>query len=102
MESSELHYFKYIALVCLFVKPYRYISVYEPYSYLLSVMSDLRVEKFVSKEQHLRDYVREIERLKDMASQIGSLPVFVPMHLFMLDCNDINSVSCSPLVSRLE
>ncbi|XP_077987554.1 dynein axonemal heavy chain 3-like isoform X2 [Glandiceps talaboti] len=71
--------------------PKRYQCEYEPYQYLLSRDSDARVEKFIGKEQHLRDYVREIERLKQMASELGSLPVYVPMHLFLLDCNDINS-----------
>ncbi|XP_038073730.1 dynein heavy chain 3, axonemal-like isoform X4 [Patiria miniata] len=71
--------------------PNRYKSVYKPYAYLLSSESDVRVEKFVGREQHLREYVREIEKLKAMAKEIASLPVYVPMHVFMLDCNNINS-----------
>ncbi|XP_033642613.1 dynein heavy chain 3, axonemal-like [Asterias rubens] len=71
--------------------PNRYKSVYEPYSYLLTNASDVKVEKFVSKEQHLRDYVREIENIKAMAREVASLPVYVPMHVFVLDCNNINS-----------
>ncbi|XP_022099330.1 dynein heavy chain 3, axonemal-like isoform X3 [Acanthaster planci] len=71
--------------------PSRYKSIYKPYAYLLSHDSDIRVEKFVSREQHLRDYVREIEKLKAMAKEIASLPVYVPMHVFLLNCNDINS-----------
>ncbi|XP_071960977.1 dynein axonemal heavy chain 3-like [Antedon mediterranea] len=71
--------------------PNRYTSVYQPFEYLLSKQSDVKVEKFVNKEQHLRDYVREIEKLKTMADEAALLPVFVPMHLFLLDCNNINS-----------
>ncbi|XP_070559259.1 dynein axonemal heavy chain 3-like isoform X5 [Ptychodera flava] len=71
--------------------PKRYQSEYVPYQYLLSKDSDIQVEKFISRDQHLRNYVREIEKLKTMALEIGSLPVYVPMHLFLLDCNDINS-----------
>ncbi|XP_033114673.1 dynein heavy chain 3, axonemal-like isoform X5 [Anneissia japonica] len=71
--------------------PNRYISVYNPFEYLLSKQSDTIVERFINKEQHLRDYVREIEKLKSMADEAALLPVFVPMHLFLLDCNTINS-----------
>lgn len=70
----------------------RYTSVYKPYMLLLSNDIDRYVEKFISKERPLREYVREIERMKKMASEIASLPVYVPMHFFMLDCNGINAV----------
>ena len=67
--------------------------VYAPYAYLLKSSSDSQVEKFVNKDQHLRDYVREIEKLKKMAAEVGLFPLNVPMHLFELDCTDINRVS---------
>ena len=71
---------------------FRYTEVYEPYKYLLSNDADRFVEKFISKERSLRENVKEIEKLKKMASEIGSMPVFVPMNLFLLDCNGINKV----------
>ncbi|XP_071486244.1 dynein axonemal heavy chain 3-like [Diadema antillarum] len=71
--------------------PVRYKTVYAPYAYLLKASSDAQVEKFVNKEQHLRDYIREIEKLKTMAAEVALLPLTVPMHLFQLDCNNINS-----------
>lgn len=71
----------------------RYVSVYEPYKYLLSKEADISVAKFISKERPLREYVREIEKLKTMGSQVASLPIFVPMHLFLFDCHKINKVS---------
>ncbi|XP_041458176.1 dynein heavy chain 3, axonemal-like isoform X7 [Lytechinus variegatus] len=71
--------------------PVRFKMVYAPYAYLLKSSSDSQVEKFVSKDQHLRDYVREIEKLKKMAAEVGLFPLNVPMHLFQLDCTDINS-----------
>ncbi|XP_023932407.1 dynein heavy chain 3, axonemal [Lingula anatina] len=70
--------------------PQSYKVVYEPYKYLLSKEADRQVEKFISKERALREYVREIEKLKKMAWEVGSFPVYVPMHLFLLDCSGIN------------
>ncbi|XP_064605237.1 dynein axonemal heavy chain 3-like isoform X2 [Liolophura sinensis] len=70
--------------------PIKYKSVYEPYHDLLSKETDVRVEKFISLEHPLRNYVREIERLKLMASEIASLPVYVPMHFFLVDCSHLN------------
>ncbi|XP_023931682.1 dynein heavy chain 7, axonemal-like, partial [Lingula anatina] len=69
---------------------FSYKVVYEPYKYLLSKEADRQVEKFISKERALREYVREIEKLKKMAWEVGSFPVYVPMHLFLLDCSGIN------------
>ncbi|ESO88893.1 hypothetical protein LOTGIDRAFT_125424 [Lottia gigantea] len=70
--------------------PIKYETVYEPYKYLLSTDSDQTVHKFISKERPLRMYVQEIEKLRRMISEVGSLPVLVPMHLFHLDCTNIN------------
>ncbi|KAJ8047551.1 Dynein heavy chain 3, axonemal [Holothuria leucospilota] len=70
--------------------PISYCSFYKPYSYLLSKASDQKVTRFISKEQHLRDYVREIEKLKKMSSEISSFPEFVPMNLFWIDCQGVN------------
>ena len=66
--------------------------MYDPYKYLFSKDADLIVHKFISKDRSLREYVKEIEKLKHMASDVGSLPVFIPMHLFLLDCNSLNQV----------
>ena len=67
--------------------------MYEPYKFLLTKGADVQVEKFISKERPLREYVQEIEKMKKMASEIASLPVYVPMHLFLLDCTHFNEVS---------
>jgi dynein heavy chain len=79
--------------------PTRYTSVYKPYQYLLSKDTWRNMEKFITKGNPLRDYVREIEKLKKMASEVASLPVFIPMHLFMLNCEQINAVSRWPIQS---
>ena len=71
---------------------YRYTSKYSPYKYLLTSEADRHMEKFISRERPLREYVKEIEKLNKMADEIGSFPVFVPMHLFLLDCSHINEV----------
>lgn len=68
------------------------MSVYKPYQYLLSRDADGSMKKFVSKGKPLKDYVREIEKLKKMASEIASFPVYIPMHLFLLNCRQINEV----------
>ena len=73
-------------------KSIRYTSTYEKFQYLLTKNSDTQVDKFIKRDKPLREYVKEIERLKGMASAIGSLPVLVPMHFFLLDCSKINQV----------
>ncbi|PVD24893.1 hypothetical protein C0Q70_15383 [Pomacea canaliculata] len=70
--------------------PLKYKSVYEPYRYLYSRDTDQAVHRFVSRDRSLREYSHEIERLKRMASDVGSFPVFVPMHFFLLDCTHMN------------
>ncbi|XP_055958183.1 dynein axonemal heavy chain 3 [Patella vulgata] len=70
--------------------PIKYKTVYEPYKYLLSNEADQTVHKFISRERPLRTYVQEIEKLRKMVSEVGSLPVLVPMHLFHLNCDHIN------------
>ncbi len=72
--------------------PSRYTNVYEPFSYLLTKDADRFVDKFITKQHSLLEYVKEIEKLKDMASTVASLPIAVPMHLFLLDCHKINQV----------
>ncbi|XP_041348477.1 dynein heavy chain 3, axonemal-like isoform X2 [Gigantopelta aegis] len=70
--------------------PIRYKTVYDRYKYLLSRDAEATIQKFISKDRSLSEYMREIEKLKLVASEVGSLPVFVPMHLFLLDCNQLN------------
>ena len=70
----------------------RYMSVYKPFSYLLRRDSDRAMEKFIHKGHPLRDYRKELERLKHMESSVASLPVYVPMNVFLLDCSHINKV----------
>ncbi|CAH1783206.1 unnamed protein product, partial [Owenia fusiformis] len=71
--------------------PQKYVEVYEPYTYLLKNATDKYYEKFITKDKSLREYMKEIEKLKKTADEIGSLPVYVPMHLFRLDCHGLNS-----------
>ena len=77
---------------CMYFFEPRYKSTYDPYKYLLTREVDKYFDKFVNKERTLREYVKEIEKLKRMASEIASLPVFIPMHLFLLDCTNFNQV----------
>ncbi|XP_065937642.1 dynein axonemal heavy chain 3 isoform X7 [Magallana gigas] len=70
--------------------PNLYTSVYNPYKYLISVETENKVKKFISKDRPLREYRQEIEKLKKLIDAVGSLPVTIPMHLFYLDCNHIN------------
>lgn len=78
-----------VSVVCLFL---RYLSTYETFKYLLSSSSSQYVQKFISRDRPLRDYRREIERFKKLASDVASLPVLVPMNLFQIDCSSINKV----------
>lgn len=55
--------------------------------------SKAKVQKFIQRDKSLREYVNEIEKLKKLKSEVASLPVLIPMHLFLLDCTKINKVS---------
>ncbi|KAL4226016.1 hypothetical protein ACF0H5_014003 [Mactra antiquata] len=70
--------------------PLRYRSLYEPYKHLLSTDADKQIDKFLSRDRSLREYTREIEKLKKMEDAIASFPVFVPMYFFLLDCTYLN------------
>ncbi|XP_076804480.1 dynein axonemal heavy chain 3-like isoform X3 [Clavelina lepadiformis] len=71
--------------------PTRYRGVYEPiYGHLLNGKTDRKVQQFIEREPPLRSYVKELEKLKAMARSTSSLPVNVPMHLFLLDCKQLN------------
>ncbi len=69
------------------------MSVYDPFKYLLTADSENRANRFVTKSRSLREYVAEIERLKKSASDLQSLPLLVPLNLFVIDCQKINEVS---------
>ena len=71
----------------------RYQNAYDPYKYLFAKETDQIVQKFVSRDRSLREYSKEIEKLKAMASEVASLPVFIPMHFFLLDCTELNQVN---------
>lgn len=71
---------------------YRYRSIYEPYKHLLSTDADKQIDKFLSRDRSLREYTREIEKLKKMEKDIASFPVFIPMYFFLLDCSYLNQV----------
>ncbi len=79
---------------------FSYTAVYEAYLPLLSQEIDKQIERFTSQEHPLKDYVRDVERMKKMASDVASLPVYIPMHFFLLDCTRINEV-CSEAVPSL-
>ena len=72
--------------------------MYDPYRYLFAKETDHKVEKFVSRDRSLREYTMEIEKVKTMASEVASLPVFVPMHFFLLDCTQLNQVNIPTLL----
>ena len=51
-----------------------------------------KVAHFIKREPPLKSYVKELEKLKNMNFSISNLPVHVPMHLFLLDCEELNQV----------
>ena len=59
--------------------------------------SKTKVQRFIQRDKSLREYVNEIEKLKKLKSEVASLPVLIPMHLFLLDCTKINEVYLSNL-----
>lgn len=67
--------------------------MYEPYHYLLTKQADEFVSKLITKEKPLKDLIKEIERLKKMANEIGSLPPYAPMHYYWIDCTKLHEVT---------
>lgn len=79
-----------------FATPSRYRSVYDPvYAHLLNSTTDAKVQHFIDRGPPLRSYVKELEKLKSMSRSVESLPITVPMYLFLIDCKYINQVSAS-------
>ncbi|XP_052058680.1 dynein axonemal heavy chain 3-like isoform X1 [Mytilus californianus] len=70
--------------------PEKYKATYKPYLHLVSDDSKTKVQRFIHRDKSLREYVAEIEKLKKLKSEVSSLPVLIPMHLFLLDCTKIN------------
>lgn len=67
--------------------------MYEPYKYLLSKHADDTIEKYINKSKSLREFVKEIDRLKKMADEISKLPPYAPMHLYWIDCTRLHKVN---------
>lgn len=72
---------------------HRYKAVYEKFRILFTQETEMQVQKFISRERPLHEYVNNIEKYKAMASEVGSLPVYIPMFFFLLDCTSLNQVS---------
>jgi len=70
------------------------VSIYEPYQYLLTKHADDTINKYISKGRSLREFIKEIERLKDMAHKICCLPPYAPMHFYLVDCTRLHQVCC--------
>lgn len=60
--------------------------------YLLKKESMQHANKFISREKPLREYVKELEKYKTMISGISSLPVYVPLNFYLLDCSRFHKV----------
>ncbi|KAM8971996.1 dynein axonemal heavy chain 3-like [Pelodytes ibericus] len=70
--------------------PNRYSMVYKTFLHLLSPLTEKRLEKLINKDVSLSVYGREIDSMKKLASDVASLPVFVPMEILLMDCSEIN------------
>ncbi|KAF6040218.1 hypothetical protein EB796_001432 [Bugula neritina] len=84
--------------------PSKYVSIYEPYQYLLTKHADDTINKYISKGRSLREFIKEIERLKDMAHKICCLPPYAPMHFYLVDCTRLHQSlesRCKTLFGRL-
>ena len=78
---------------------YRYISTYKPYQYLLTKQADETIHKYITKGRSLKEFVKEIERLKTMAHEISCLPPYAPMHFYWIDCTKLHKVSAYILLN---
>ena len=66
--------------------------MYDKYVHLLKSEAVRKVEKFIGRQRGLPSYVKEIDSLKGMASSLASMPIYVPMNFFLLNCDNINKV----------
>lgn len=82
-----------ITLLALLVHSLRFRAVYEPLYYLLSRESDAKTARFIATDRHLLEYGRELQKLYDLSNLAASMDLFIPMELFVLDCNQIKDVS---------
>ncbi|XP_072257294.1 dynein axonemal heavy chain 3-like isoform X3 [Pyxicephalus adspersus] len=70
--------------------PNRYAKVYKPFLQMLSPQTGKRLETLAQKDISLKVYARELDNMKKLASDVASLPVFVPMKMMLMDCSEIN------------
>ncbi|KAM4746905.1 dynein axonemal heavy chain 3-like [Rhinophrynus dorsalis] len=70
--------------------PNRYSLIYKPYLHLLSPLTEKRLEALINKDVGLNSFAREIDHMKKLASDVSSLPVYIPMEMLLLDCSEIN------------
>ena len=68
------------------------METYQPYQYLLTKQADDTIKRYIAKEKSLKDFVKEIERLKKMAHEISCLPPYAPMHFYWIDCTKLHQV----------
>ncbi|XP_073479664.1 dynein axonemal heavy chain 3-like [Aquarana catesbeiana] len=70
--------------------PHRYAKVYKPFLQMLSSQTEKRLQTLAQKDISLKVYARELDRMKELASDVALLPVFVPMNMMLMDCSEIN------------
>lgn len=92
--QQSLIYFFFLFII-------RYLSLYKPYHYLLTKQADDTIEKFITKSKSLREFVKEIEKLKKMAAEISTLPPYAPMHFYWIDCTKLHKVRFWPIIVHL-
>lgn len=71
---------------------FRYAKVYKPFLQMLSLQTEKRLQTLAQKDISLKVYARELDRMKELASDVALLPVFVPMKMMLMDCSEINQV----------
>ncbi|KAM9311612.1 dynein axonemal heavy chain 3-like [Gastrophryne carolinensis] len=70
--------------------PNRYARVYKPFLHQLTPQTEKYLETLVQRGAALKVYAGELDNIKKLASDVASLPVFVPMRMLFMDCSEIN------------
>ncbi|XP_075130611.1 dynein axonemal heavy chain 3-like [Leptodactylus fuscus] len=70
--------------------PSRYTLVYKPFLHLLSPLTERHLKTLVQKDVGLKVYARELDNMKQLASDVALLPVYVPMKMLLMDCSEVN------------
>lgn len=82
--------------------PVSYLSVYEPYHYILIGEADKNLENFMAEDPfpYLKDFARRIDQYHDIRGEVLLLRRSIPLNLVSLECGLLND-TIAELINQL-